>query len=216
MRKIKSYGDFHNEEINIKKALAAGGIVGALALGGAAVKHSIDIHDNAELVDTETISGTKFDQFQVGAMGETFDLNISLDGVICAKWSARSGKHTHTYNTVTVPPGTKAIWRESDLDMNNGIFVSARPLKDGEKIDISELDVYEKGSTYTIYKTPFLESIDYIVVLNGHTEGEEIKIEGKIGKYKCDRLARKVYAFYPISIGGGTFGGGGSGTDGKW
>ena len=209
LQKFENF-EYTNEEINLKKALIGGAMAGAIGYG---VYHNTQINKFAKLEDTEVISGMKFNQYDVYVNDETFNLNISEDGFISAEWSVTNGKHTHTYNCITIPDKTQKIWISSNMDMTNGIFVSGKPISGGESISISDLDIYDQSKTYIIYKSPMFSSVDYIIMNKGHKEGDDFEIENKIGKYICDELDSKIYIFAIKSFGGGSMGGAGSGSD---
>lgn len=211
MKNIKNYEDFHNEELNLKKALLGGVIAGVV---GSGLYHTSQINKFAELQETEIVGNQKFNQYDVYVNGETFNLNISEDEVISAEWQKKSGKTSHTYRSVTLPEGTTDIWIETELDAQNGIFVSSKPLSGAKKMNLSELDVYDETDTYIIYNPGFLSSIDYIILDKGHKNGEEFKIEGKMGNWICDQIGSNIYIFSFKSFGGGSSGGGGA--EGDW
>lgn len=212
MKHIQTYEKFTTEKFNLKKALVGGAIGGLIGTG---LYHSSQIYKNAELVDTEIVAGQKFNQYSVIVNGETFELNISDDGVISSSWSEShgSGKNrtTETYNCVTVPKGTTEIWIDTKFfELNNSIFVSTKPLSGGQKIELSKLDIEEKTNTYTVYSGSFFSSIDYIIVDNGHTLGEEFVIQNKMGNWVCDKIGTHIYIFTLKDFGGGKTGGAGS------
>jgi hypothetical protein len=212
MKNIKNYKDFCNEEVNWKKALIGTAIAGAV---GASVYKTSQITDYAELGDTEIVDGVKFNQYEVYTNGETFDLNISEDGVISSSWSEEKGsgkdERTVTYCSITIPKDISVIWYEDKMDMENSIFVSGNKINGGTRIDLSELSIVEETETYIIYESSFFSSIDFIVVNKGHKSGEEFKVEGSIGKYICDKIG-DTYLFGLKSLGGGSFGGAGTGA----
>jgi hypothetical protein len=216
MKHLKSYESFDysaNEEINIKKALIGGAFAGIVGTG---LYHTSQIYNYAEQEDTEVISGQKFNQYDVYVSGETFDLNISDDGVISAEWSEEHGsgknRETRQFNCVTIPNETKEIWYDTKtFESGNGVFVSIKSISGGEKINISELSIKEETDTYVIYDTPMFSSIDYIIMDKGHTSGEEFTIQNKIGNWICDDIGHNVYIFALKNFGGGKGGGGGSG-----
>lgn len=209
LRTYENFNEFCNEEINWKKALIGTAIAGAV---GASVYRTSQINDYAELVDTEIISGKKFNQYQVYTNGETFDLNISEDGVISCSWSEKNGKHEKTYNSITIPKDVSVIWYDNKIDINNNVFASVDKINGGDRIDINKLSIVEETETYIIYETSFFSSIDFIVVDKGHKSGEEFMIQGEIGKFICDDIG-DTYIFGFKSLGGGSFGGGGSGSE---
>lgn len=211
MKTIKNYEEFCNEEINLKKALIGGAFAGLM---GAGLYHTSQINKFAELEDTEVISNQKFNQYDVFVNGQTFDLNISEDGIISAEWSESSGKTSHTYRCVTVPEGISELWIDVEMDAENGIFVSSKPISGCKKISLTDLDVYDETDTYIVYNPGFLSSVDYIIVDKGHKEGEEFKIQNKMGNWICDQIGSKIYIFSLKDMGGGSSGGGGA--EGDW
>lgn len=211
MKNIKKYDEFCNEELNLKKALIGSAIAGVM---GAGLYHTSQINKFAELEDTELVSNQKFNQYDVYVNGETFDLNISEDGVISAEWETRSGKSSHTYRCVTLPEGTSEYWVDVEMDAENGIFVSSKPINGGKKIRLQDLDIYDQTDTYIVYYPGFSSSIDYIILDKGHKEGEEFKIEGKMGNWICDQIGSNIYIFSLKDLGGGSSGGGGA--NGNW
>lgn len=211
MKNIKNYEDFHNEELNLKKALLGGAIAGVV---GSSLYHTSQINKFAELQETEIVGNQKFNQYDVYVNGETFNLNISEDQVISAEWQKKSGKTSHTYRCVTLPEGTSEYWVDVEMDAENGIFVSSKPIVGGKKIRLQDLDVYDETETYIIYNPGFLSSIDYIILDKGHKNGEEFKIEGKMGNWICDQIGSNIYIFSFKSFGGGSSGG--AGAEGDW
>lgn len=199
-----------NEGINFKKALVGTAIAGVV---GAGIYNTAQISGKAKLSDTEVVSGIKFNQYLVYVMGETFNLNISDDGIITSYWSEQKGtgddKTTVYYNSITITPDIKKIWYKTKMDMENGLFASKNKIKDGTEIDIKNLKISEETSTYIIYETPFFSSVDHIIVNKGHKSGEEFSIEGKYGKWFCDNIDN-TYLFGVKSLGNGKFGGAGS------
>jgi hypothetical protein len=148
---------------------------------------------------------------------ETFNLNFSEDGVISAEWGESSGsgknRRTEYYKCVTLTNKTTEFWYDTKFfESGNGLFASISPIKGGEKIVLSELDIKEETDTYIIYNTGFSSSIDYIIVEKGHTDGEEFTIQDKIGNWVCDKLGSHIYIFCFKNFGGGKGGGAGSGT----
>lgn len=211
MKYIKTHEEF-NEGFNLKKALIGGAIGASIGLSAL---HLSEIDGKAKKEDTEVMSGQKFDQFNVYVNSEEFDLNISEDGVITSEWTEEhgSGKNrtTHTYRGATVPKETTDIWVESKFaEMSGSVFVSAKPLQNGNHIRLSDLDIEEQTSTYTIYSGGMFSELNYIIVDNGHVDGEEFTIDGKIGNWACDKLGSHIYSFTFKNFGGGSGGGAGS------
>lgn len=214
MKNVKSYQEFTNEEIDFRKVLIGGAVVGGIGIGAYRLNQ---INKYAELAETEVISGIKFKQYEVYVNDETFELNFSEDGVISAKWgeSKGSGKHRKTvyYNTITVPNKTKEVWFDTEFfEADNGLFASIKPISGGKKLTLSELDIIEETDTYVIYDTPMFSSVDHIVMEKGHTSGEEFTIQDRIGNWVCDKIGTHVYLFAFKNFGGGKCGGAGSGT----
>ncbi len=212
MRNIKTYKQ-HNEEISFRNALV-GGAIGAI--GAAGIYGMIEDHDKANLHDTEVISSTPFKQYSLSADGEGFDLNISTDGIISASWDTREGSgkssHTVTHNCVTIPDGVSEIWYDTKF-FESGVFATGKKFSGSTNVKLSDLDIYEETKTYIIYEGKFLSSIDYIIVNKGHKDGEEFTVsDDNINKYICDDIGSDIYIFGVKSLGGGNFGGGGSGN----
>jgi hypothetical protein len=155
----------------------------------------------------------KFNQYDVYVNDKTFNLNISEDGIISAEWSEEDGKNTNIYNCITIPNKTQKIWISSNMDMDNGIFVSGKPIPGSESISISDLDIYDQSETYIIYESPMFSSVNYIIMNKEHKQGEDFEIENKMGKYICDELDSKIYIFTFKSFGDGSMGGAGSESD---
>jgi len=209
LQKFENF-DSTNEEINLKKALIGGAMAGAIGYG---VYQTSQINKFAKLEDTEVISGMKFNQYDVYVNDKTFNLNISEDGIISAEWSEEDEKNTNTYNCITIPNKTQKIWISSNMDMDNGIFVSGKPIPGSESISISDLDIYDQSETYIIYESPMFSSVNYIIMNKEHKQGEDFEIENKMGKYICDELDSKIYIFTFKSFGDGSMGGAGSESD---
>jgi hypothetical protein len=220
MKKIKTYEEFTNEEINLKNALI-GTAIGTAALGS--VYNTIVNSDKAKLSDTEIVSGNKFKQYDLLAAGQSFDLNVSEDGIITSIWSTtehdtdsegNDETTTTSHTCITIPNSSiNEIWYESTF--LNGVFASSKPLSGGHKIKISDLDKEKETDTYIIYSGKFLSPFDYIVVNKNHTEGEEYVVsDDKLhATYVCDNIAPDIYLFGVKKMGGGAYGGGGSGSN---
>ena len=81
MKNVKSYQEFTNEEIDFRKVLIGGAVVGGIGIGAYRLNQ---INKYAELAETEVISGIKFKQYEVYVNDETFELNFSEDGLALA------------------------------------------------------------------------------------------------------------------------------------
>ena len=215
MKYIKTHDEF-NEGFNLKKGLMGAALGGLLGTG---IYQSSQIMNKAQKADVEVVSGKKFDQYDVIVNNETFKLNISDDGVITSEWSEEEGsgknRTTHVYRGATVPKGTTDIWIESKFaEMDGNVFVSTKPLQNGNHIKLSDLDLESGCSTYNIYSLGMFSELNYIIVDNGHVDGEEFTIDGRIGNWACDKLGSHIYSFTFKNFGGGS--GGGAGSGGKF
>jgi hypothetical protein len=214
MRTIKSYNEFTNEEIDFKKVLIGGALIGGMGLGAYRLNQ---INKYAQLTETEVISGMRFKQYDVYINNKIFYLNFSEDGVISAKWSKSkgSGKNRKTvyYKTITVPNKTKEVWFYTEaFEVKNELFASIKPINGGKKLILSELDIIEETDTYVIYGTHMFSPVDHIVMEKGHTSGDEFTVQDRIGNWVCDKIGNNVYLFAFKNFGGGKYGGAGSGT----
>lgn len=220
MENIKTYGEFCNEEINLKKAL----IGGVLAVGvGLGTYDYVKNYGKARLTDTEIVGGGEFKQYSLYAAAMVFDLNISSDGIISSHWTTQEDSGTEDeegnaemetvdHNCITLPNDRiTEFWYDSKI--SDGIFSSIKPISGGNKIILSQLSVYYESDTYKIYSGKFLSPFDYVIVNKNHKEGEKVEIPtGRFNNnYLCDRLGPDIYIFV---IGkSGRFGGGGANSE---
>lgn len=218
MNKIKTYQEF-NEEVNWDKV--ASGIrtattVGVLGLGGAGLYQSIANHNLATNDDKIVVSGQEFNRYTLFS-DEDFDLNICKgDGFIVAEHSYRVGKNTHTVTTLNVPKGHDDVYYQ--VPFFGATKASSKKFSGSSHIKISDLDVLESTKDYTIYSGSFFSVFDYIVVDNqtygGENDGVEFEFEdNSISSWKYYEIDDEIYLFRPYKMGGGSFGGGGSGQD---
>jgi|ERR1035437_320538 hypothetical protein len=209
MKHLKTY-----EEMNFKQALIGAAI--GTGIGGV-VYTTAKNYDKANFSDTYVISGEKFKQYDLMAHGQSFNLNISEDGIISSEWQTSSGsgknRTTITHNCITIPNiKMKEIWYETKF-FKSGVFVSSKSFQGGKKLIISDLSIKEETDTYIVYNGKFFSPFDHIIINKNHTKGEEFTIsDDKINKYVCDDIGHNLYLFAAGKLGGGNFGGSGSGS----
>jgi len=218
--KVLKYEEFVDEKLNFKTA-ALGAMLGAsVALGGC------DTHKGfAELDKTEQIGNQTFKEYELCAEGQTFKLTVNDDFMVAYhsySESHGSGKHRHTvthqiYN-LFIPSVVKFIWYYDKTF--GGTYASPKPFKGAHLIKMSDLEVDDDTPNYTTYKIKGLFSsspFKYIIVnkKNAKPEGEEFKLtDNNLGTYICEKINKNLYIISVNGLGGGKFGGGGSGKTG--
>lgn len=177
MKHIKNYNDFCNEEIDMKKILIGGALVGGIAAG----INSIDTTPGKSTASYEETELANFPEYHVHT-AQFFDdnLNISInknDGVIGTYRQA--GKQSDY--TVTIEEGVSKIYYETST-WGSYIYATTdnSDLPKGQKIDIDELEIVSETSDYKILKVPsFWSSFEYILVNKGYQNKEnEFEING--------------------------------------
>lgn len=211
MNNIKTYEEF-NEEVKWRNVAAGAATVGVLGLAGNGIYKSIVNNNLATNDDKVIVSGQEFNSYTLYS-DEVFDLSIcKADGFIVSEHSYRSGKHTRSVTTLNVPKGYDDVYYENPFF--GSVKASSKKFTGSKHIKISDLDVVESTKDYTIYSGAWFSTFDYIVVDNGtyDKDGVEFKFnDNSIGSFKYYEIDNHVYLFKPCGLGGGKFGGGGSG-----
>jgi hypothetical protein len=222
MKHLKTYETFesidffeYNEEIDFRKGLKT---VGAAAMAGLVGYGAYDYVKNfgeAVPTKTEVISSQKFKSYRL-SKGEPFEINIcENDGYIYSKHSYEKDSNTVFVSTLNVPKGSTDIYYDSPFF---GLTkASSTKFSGSHHISIKDLDLKESNENYLIYYGGTWTPFDYIVVDLGNYDGDgeeftfqDAKISSSWKYYEIDS---HIYLFKPYKMGGGTFGGGGSGKN---
>lgn len=179
MKNIKNYNDFCNEEINMKKILIGGALIGGIAAG----INSIDTSPSKSTASYEETELANFPEYYVHT-AQFFDnnLNISInknDFLIGTKTIA--GKATRY--SVTIEEGVSTIYYKTST-WGGYIYASTNKndLPSGQQININELNVVKETNEYRILEVPsFWSSFDYILVNKGYQNKENGFEIGGIG-----------------------------------
>lgn len=214
MNRIKTYQEF-NEEVDWKKVGSTVGTAAVLGLAGGGLYQSIANHNLATNAGHNIVSGQEFNRYTL-LSNENFDLSICKDdGFIVAKHSYEEDSTTYHVTTLNVPKGHDDVYYQ--VPFFGATKASSKKFSGSSHIKISDLDVLESTKDYTIYSGSFFSAFDYIVVDNqsyNDNDGVEFEFEdSSIGSWKYYEIDDEIYLFRPYKMGGGSFGGGGSGEE---
>ena len=177
MKNIKNYNDFCNEEVDMKKLLIGGALVGGLAAG----INSIDTTPGKSKASYEETELANFPEYHVHT-AQFFDdnLNISInknDGVI---GTYRQAGKSSDYS-VTVEEGVSTIYYETST-WGSYIYATTNrnDLPSGQQVNLNDLEIVKETSEYKILRVPsFWSSFDYVLVNKGYKNEENaFEIDG--------------------------------------
>ena len=215
MNKIKTYKEF-NEEVDWRKLGSTVGTAAVLGGVGAGAYVSIANHNLATNAGHKIVSGQEFNRYTL-LSNENFDLNICEDdGFIVAEHSYEEDSTTFYVKTLNVPKGHNDVYFQAPF--LGAIKASSKKFSGSSHVKISNLEVKESTKDYIIYYGDSYTPFDYMVVDNqsysGKNDGVEFEFEdSSIGSWKYYEIDDEIYLFRPYKMGGGTFGGGGSGQN---
>lgn len=170
--KIKDFKSF-NEELNIKKGIAAG-LLSASLLGGC-TNGPKDVHCD----DVTEINNKKFYEYEVDRDILENDLTFTIgpSGFIGTRWHVSSGKSGHNEGTITIDKDVDVVYYDDSAFMNI-IYADSTSLN-SNSIDLKKLKIVEETDTYKIYDAGYFKDAAYIMVNNGYQNKEnEFTIDG--------------------------------------
>jgi hypothetical protein len=216
---VQDWLPLSNEELDLKKGLKAVGTAAVAGLVGYGAYDYVKNFGEAVPTDTEVVSNQKFKSYRL-SKSETFEISIcENDGYIFSKHSYEtgSGKNRRTVfvSTVNVTKGSTDIYYASPFF--GPTKVSSTKFAGAHHISIKDLNLKESNENYLIYYGGVWTPFDYVVVdLGGYeSQGTEfIFQDAKVtSSWKYYEIDSHVYLFKPYKMGGGSFGGGGTGGE---
>jgi hypothetical protein len=175
MRHLNDFEQYN--ESRLGKIAAGAAIVGATLYGANAIMNP-RTKAEAKYQETELAN---FPEFYVRTLGMDENINLSVssvDGVIGCK--THRGKHSDY--TITVEEGQDVIyWDISSFGEYIYATTDRSTLPNGEKIDLSELEVVEETDKYKILDcSSFFGGPDAIFVNKGYSNPEnEFELNGR-------------------------------------